>query len=367
MNHSDSSPHDLDSALMKVDATACESYRSHVPLMIAYANQQIAKRTTLTDLLGACPINLIYNLHADHAHLIAAQLQIKSGSTLIATIIREYELFLPYGISLDFFLSDFAVWMEATNQYLEARSAAQINAVYQQLCDLHPQLMLQARSPQTQPNIADDLRPYFTQYLQALLKPDMAAAIRVTGEYVKNPQQLAIWWEGIIYPAMHEIGRLWADGEISVGQEHLATAITQRVMAIYYPLILDLPRQKGSIVVASSPGELHEIGSRMLSDMLELNGWDAYCTGANTPKESIIELLRQTGSRFLCISTTLAHSLPGVKLLITAVRNANISPTPKIIVGGQAYISDPTTWRQVGADHYALNAHDGVLQIDSLS
>ncbi|MEI8308353.1 MAG: cobalamin-dependent protein [Chloroflexales bacterium] len=362
--HRDSS-HGLDSALKAIDDDACESYRVHVPLMIAYANQRIAGHATLTDLFGSCPISMIGNLHADHARLVAAQLEIKSVSTLIASITWEYQLLLPHGISLDFFPTDFAIWMEAVHQHLDTRSAAQISAVYQQLCDLHPQLVHLARNPQAPPSVADNLMPYFTQYLQALLKPDMAAAIHVTGEYVRNPQQLAVWWERIIYPVMHEVGRLWANGEISVGQEHLATAITQRVMAIYYPLILNLPRQKGCVVVASSPGELHEIGARILSDLLELNGWDAYCTGANTPKEGLIELMKQTGSRFLCISTTLADSLPAVKSLITAVRSANISPTPKILVGGQAYVADPTMWRQIGADYYALSAHDGVFQINS--
>jgi len=363
MNHT--SLHDLDSVLMAIDTATCESYRVHVPLMIAYANQQIVERTHVTDLLGSCPIDMIYGLHADHARLMAAQLEIKSVSTLIATIAWEYQLFVPRGVSLDFFLLDFAIWIEAINRYLDAPSAAQITAVYRQLYDLHPHLVLRANSPQVHPVITDDLLPYFTQYLQALLKPDMAAAIRVTGGYVTNPEQLAIWWERIIYPAMYEIGRLWANGEISVGQEHLATAITQRVMAIYYPLILNLPRQKGSVVVSSSPGELHEIGGRILSDLLELNGWDAYYTGANTSKEGIIELMKQTDSRFLCISTTLADSLPAVKSLITAVRSATIGSTPKIVVGGQAYVSDPLMWRQVGADHYAHSAHDGVLQINA--
>jgi methanogenic corrinoid protein MtbC1 len=146
----------------------------------------------------------------------------------------------------------------------------------------------------------------------------------------------------------------------------MASAITQRVMAHYYPQILDVPRQKGSVVVISSPGELHEIGARILSDLLEMSGWDTYYTGASTPADGVIGLLAQTQARFLCISTTLLDSLPAVTALIAQVRSADLSPAPKILVGGQAYLSDPNIWRQVGADSCARSAREGIQYINAV-
>ncbi|NTW97692.1 MAG: cobalamin B12-binding domain-containing protein, partial [Oscillochloris sp.] len=136
--------------------------------------------------------------------------------------------------------------------------------------------------------------------------------------------------------------------------------------AHYYPQILDLPRQKGQVIVTASPGELHEIGARILADLLELSGWDTYYTGASTPATSIVELLVQTQARFLCISTTLLESLPAVTELIAQVRAANLSPAPKILVGGQAYLYAPGLWRQVGADWFADSAHEGIRYIESI-
>jgi methanogenic corrinoid protein MtbC1 len=216
-----------------------------------------------------------------------------------------------------------------------------------------------------QPGVADELQPYFQRYLQATLRPDMRAALQVATEYIHTPIKIATWWECIIRPTMYEIGHRWEQGEISVGQEHLATAITQRVMAHFYPQILDLPRCKGSVVVATSPGELHEIGARIVSDLLEMNGWNAHYTGANTPASSIVSLLAQTKARCLCISTTLLDNLPAVKALIAQVRSARLSSAPLIMVGGQAYQSAPNLWREVGADRFARSARAGIRHIEA--
>ena len=209
------------------------------------------------------------------------------------------------------------------------------------------------------------LHAYTQEYLAALLKPDTQAAIRLTGVHVKTPAQIEVWWEQVIQPAMYAIGDLWALGKISVGQEHLATAITQRVISIYYPLILNLPRPKGPMVITASPGEFHEIGPRIVADIFEVHGWDVYYTGANTPATTIVELIQSIEARFLCISTTLGSSLPAVSALISQVRSANLPSQPKILVGGQAYNEAPDLWRQVGADHFALSAYEGIAYIEA--
>jgi methanogenic corrinoid protein MtbC1 len=228
-----------------------------------------------------------------------------------------------------------------------------------------PSLQIPRRAAYAYQPADERLMPYFERFIAALLVPDTVAAIRVTGEYVKTPAELSTWWEQIIQPAMYEIGDRWSRGEITVGQEHLATAITQRVMAIYYPMILDLPRLKGTIVVTASPGELHEIGTRIVADLLEISGWDVHCTGAYTPAPTVVDLVQRTRAQFLCISTTLVASLPAVKALIQQVRGACGPAAPQILVGGQAYMQDQSLWRAVGADCFAPTARAGIDYIQT--
>lgn len=358
---------DLAQALAAVDDAACDSYRDQATYLIAYVNWNMAERADIGDLLGPCPPAMLNRSHGDHARFMEAQLRLQSADSLIAMFTWVYQTHLRRGVALRTFPIDLSLWIEAIQLYLDATAADQIAAVYQCLCDLHSQLVLRTYTPQAQPAIAPDLRPSYQAYLQALLKPDTSAAIRVAGASIKSAQDVTAWWEGVIRPAQYTIGDMWARGEISVAQEHLATAITQRVMALYSPLILGQPRQKGPVIVAASPGELHDIGGRIMSDLLELSGWDAYYTGANTPAQSLVDLAGQQQARALCISTTLATSLPAVMALIAQVRAADLQPAPHILVGGQAYMADAAIWKRVGADWFALSARAGVEYVERVA
>ena len=355
----------LAQALINIDSATCEAFAHHLPRLIVYAHRHAARYAESTIVPGCDSQHVFYTDQAEYANLLLAQLRLKNAQSLIMELAWIYRSQMLRGITLRGFPIDLATWARAADRYLDPSSAARIKHVYRCLGALHSRLALLAYSPQDALIIDEQLDLYFHRYVAALLKPDMTAAIRITDEYVKTPSQLSIWWEQIIQPAMYEIGHRWASGQITVGQEHLATAITQRVMAHYYPMILDLPRQKGTIVVTASPGELHEIGVRIVADLFEVGGWNVHCTGANTPAQSITDLVQQTNARVLCISTTLATSLPAVSELIDQVRSDCQSAAPHILVGGQAYMSDPNLWQQVGADSFALSARDGIDYIEA--
>lgn len=355
----------LDHALDYVDEMACDAYHRQTARLVAYANQHMAERPDISDLLGPCPLEVLNANHVEHARFMEGQLRLKSAGALIDTFVWVYKTHSLRGIALRSFPIDLAIWIKAIEEYIPEPYANQISAVYRYLIQIHEHLEAQKQTSGTEPAIEAELQSYFQSYLHALLKPDMYEAMRVAAGYIQSPAHLESWWEGVIQPSMHMIGELWARGEISVGQEHLATAITQRVIAVYYPMVLNLQRSKGQVVVTASPGELHEIGGRMIADLLELHGWNVYYTGANTPAESIIDLLKRSGAGFLCVSTTLSVSLSGVAILISRVRATDIQPQPKILVGGQAYMSDPDLWRRVGADAFASSAREGIAYLEA--
>jgi methanogenic corrinoid protein MtbC1 len=208
------------------------------------------------------------------------------------------------------------------------------------------------------------LTEHYQRYLDAILLPDIAASVEVAAAYIHTAQQIPEFWRYVIQPAMYEIGARWADGLLTVGQEHLATAITQRVMAMYYPLILPLPRHRGPVIVAATPGELHEIGPRMLADMLEIQGWNVYYVGANTPSASVLDLIERLQVQAVCLSTTLTQNLIQVAGLIAQIRSRSSASPVQVLVGGQAYQCQPELWQRVGADWCAVSAHEVTQYLD---
>lgn len=342
--------------LNRIDTPAIKAYEQNMPLFIDTVRQNLLKREDLAQLIGTNADHLLeYNL-AYHPKTLLPQLQIKSAHTLLESLIWMYRMCINRGLDSTYLPIEMEVWKRALHNTLHRQHAETITLIYQLIIDSHAEILALSQASPEEIQLDNALVSYFKRYLIAILEPDMRTAMNIARDYIQTVYDIPVWWERVILPTMYEIGRLWAEGTITVGQEHIATSITQRVMSVYYPMILELPRNKGTIVVTVSQDELHEIGARMLSDILEIEGWDVYYTGANTPLDGLLELIAEQQAQFLCISTTLTTHLTYVQSMIACVRAANLPIPTHIVVGGQAYLSDPNLWQTIGADGFVASA-----------
>lgn len=201
------------------------------------------------------------------------------------------------------------------------------------------------------------------EYLELLLSGERVKASELILNEVKNGAPIKDIYIQVFQNTQYEIGRLWQTGKISVAQEHYCTAVSQFVMGQLYPYIFQVAN-RGETVVSTCVGkELHQIGIRMVTDFLELSGFNTYYLGANTPAESIIKTLKDQKARVLAISATMTYHVPDVAELIDKVRNSEGCEHVKIMVGGYPFNLDPTLWERVGADCYSRDSEDAVAAL----
>jgi methanogenic corrinoid protein MtbC1 len=72
-------------------------------------------------------------------------------------------------------------------------------------------------------------------YLEALRKGDARAAYQVVDALVDAGTSFDELCEEVVRPALYEIGELWASGEITVADEHVASAISDTILACLAP------------------------------------------------------------------------------------------------------------------------------------
>ncbi len=197
-------------------------------------------------------------------------------------------------------------------------------------------------------------------YLEALLRADRHAAGRLILDAVEQGTPIKAIYLDVFQPVQREIGRLWQTNQISVAQEHYCTAATQLVMSMLYPRIFDSPRKGRRLVAACVGGELHEIGARMVADFFEMDGWDTYFMGANTPTESVLRAVEERQADVLAISATMTFHVSQVADLIAAFRRAGLDRRARVLVGGYPFNIAPDLWQRVGADGYAPDAQQAV-------
>ena len=203
------------------------------------------------------------------------------------------------------------------------------------------------------------------KYLDLVMKMERHAAVMMVKNLITEGYSVKDIYLHLIQPVQQEIGRLWQMNQISVAQEHYATAVSQLVMSQLYPHIFSTERTGYRMVAACVGNELHEIGIRMVSDFFEIAGWDTYYLGANTPTESIIQSINQKQADVVALSVTMSSQILKTQSLIENIRQGS-DPRVKVLVGGHPFNVEPMAWQRVGADGYAANAEQAIETAFSL-
>jgi methanogenic corrinoid protein MtbC1 len=108
------------------------------------------------------------------------------------------------------------------------------------------------------------------------------------------------------------------------------------------------------------------MGMRMVADFFEMDGWDTYFIGANTPSRSIISAIEERQAHLVAISTTIPTHVSKVTELVGTIRENAGTSDCKVLVGGYPFNLSADLWKTVGADGYAPNALEAVQIADKL-
>lgn len=196
--------------------------------------------------------------------------------------------------------------------------------------------------------------------LDSLLRCERARALQLVDAAMASGMTLQTLYLSVLQPILREVGRLWQMNRISVAQEHYCTAVVQLMMGRLSELTFASERI-GRTVVASCVGdELHEVGLRMVADLLEAAGWDSHFLGANVPPNDLIRTLKSTGADVLCLSATLTSHLARTHQVIQRVRAEPELQRVKIVVGGYPFNLEKDLWQRFGADGYAADGRVAV-------
>lgn len=203
-------------------------------------------------------------------------------------------------------------------------------------------------------------------YLDALLAGKRHEASSLILDAVRQGISVKSIYLDVFQQSQREIGRLWQMNEISVAEEHYCTAATQLIMSQLYPHIFSAERIGRRMLATSIGGELHEIGIRMVADFFEMEGWDTYFLGANSPTETILQTIEEKKPDILAISATITSRVSQVERLITAVKDQQLKPTPRIMVGGYPFNVAPDLWQKIGADGFGRDAEEALSMSKNL-
>jgi len=155
--------------------------------------------------------------------------------------------------------------------------------------------------------VADRKAPAFAQrFGDALRVADPVLAEGVVDDARQAAMPAALIQSAVVTPAMHRIGDLWARSELTVADEHPATAICQRILASLYGELQREPvTPSGKVLLAAVQGQHHTLGLRMVADVLEGAGSNVLYLGADVPTDSIVEAVERHAPNAVGLSLTM--------------------------------------------------------------
>jgi len=211
------------------------------------------------------------------------------------------------------------------------------------------------------------LSPLAHQYFEALRRGERHLASQLVLAAVEAGTPVKEIYLYVFQPAQYEIGRLWQTNRITVAQEHYCTAATQLIMSQLYSYIFATAKNGRTLVATCVSGDLHEIGVRMVADFFEMEGWNTFYLGANTPHSSVIATLVERQADVLAVSATISYHVDAVRDLISAVRADPACSRVRILAGGYPFNHDPDLWRKIGADGSAPDAQQAILLAEKIT
>jgi excisionase family DNA binding protein len=201
-------------------------------------------------------------------------------------------------------------------------------------------------------------------YRQAALAGQAVLVSSLLCQYNQHGFSLATIGEQIIKPAMHEVGEMWRTGKIRVLDEHLATLSTMEALTDLHEQVAKNASPDRLAIVGCSEGELHQLASILVRDILEAEGWKVVYLGSHTPLFSFAEAINRFKPQLVCISITMMDNLERAVRDYEALRRAALKHETKIIIGGAALKCDEVRARFRGA-LYMEGLHDLLKEVAS--
>ncbi len=141
-------------------------------------------------------------------------------------------------------------------------------------------------------------------------------------------------------PFLRRVGDAWHAGELSVAQEHLATAVVQRVVSETSPLLTNSGGNP-TIVIATLEGERHAIGALMAAATAASEGWRVIFLGADLPASEISETAVRTNARAVGISVVVTDRKAGAIAELKTLERALPAEVALVVGGAGSRIMSP--------------------------
>lgn len=166
-----------------------------------------------------------------------------------------------------------------------------------------------------------------------------------------------------LIPGMDKVGQKFSENKIFVPQMLMSAKAMSAAMQHIKPFFQSGEvKQKGTFIIGTVAGDLHDIGKNLVSMMIEGAGWKVIDLGVDIKSEQFIEALKENPGSAVGLSALLTTTMVNMEGIVKDIKA--FSADSKVLIGG-APVNDDFCQR-IGADHYSPDPQGAVAYLNAI-
>lgn len=168
--------------------------------------------------------------------------------------------------------------------------------------------------------------------------------------------------DGALVPAMEIVGEKFSQNKIFVPQMLMSAKAMGASMVELKPFFASgQVATKGTFIIGTVKGDLHDIGKNLVSMMIEGAGWKVIDLGVDVASDKFIEAINENPDAIIGLSALLTTTMVSMETIVKDIKNER--PDSKIVIGG-APVTDEFC-AKIGADFYAQDPQKAVKYLNN--
>lgn len=201
--------------------------------------------------------------------------------------------------------------------------------------------------------------------IEAVSNGDDEGIIILVKEAIKNRiPAIDILNNGLV-TGIQALGSLFKDGKAYLPEILISVRAMNRGLEVLQPHLSakDLGH-KGTVVLGTVEGDIHDIGKNLVGMMLKSNSFNVIDIGVDVPAVSFVEAVKDNKADIIAMSALLTTTIVSMPPVIKALKEAGLKDKVKVLVGGAAVTRDYAD--EIGAEGFAVDCVSAVDEANRL-
>jgi 5-methyltetrahydrofolate--homocysteine methyltransferase len=164
---------------------------------------------------------------------------------------------------------------------------------------------------------------------------------------------------------MEIVGKKFEAGEYFLSELIMAGETMKTALQVIEPhLKADKTAKAGVVAIGTVAGDIHDIGKNIVIAMLRSASLVVHDLGVDLSAETFVQKVKEKKPDVLGMSALLLSTMPGMKVVVEALKKEGLRDKVKVIIGGRPVTQEYAD--EIGADAYAKDAIEAVDKVQAL-